>query len=348
MSESPSFLSDRPKLESNPPSDFHASLGPDVLAEVLKFMGLQGRVFCRATMAAPWALAIPPDRLAHFHYIERGVCRLRLQKERQELTLSAGDLAVLPLGSGHYLYDAPGRKVLPIQDLIDHSFKGLGCAVARYGGKGEQTQMLCGSFQFRAGRENIILTVLPKVMIQFCHTEDSQSRVEAALRFIATEAGQQQPGAEIVLSRMVEILFVQVLRHWLETQGEGAIAHWLTALRDDRVAQALSALHAHPERPWTVAELAARAHMSRSPFAARFKELVNEPPLTYLKRWRMNLATGLLEGNNLGLKEIATSVGYQSEASFGKAYKEITGFSPGQWRRQHNANPTCSDARVRN
>jgi AraC-like DNA-binding protein len=348
MSEKPKMLSDRPKSESDPSSDFHASLGPDVLGEVLKFMGLQGRVFCRATMAAPWALAIPPDRLAHFHYIERGVCRLRLQREKEEFTLSAGDLAVLSHGSGHFLYDAPGRKTLPIQDLIDHSSQGLGCAVARYGGKGEQTQMLCGSFQFRAGRENLILAVLPKVMIQFCHTEDFRSRTEGALRFIIAEASEQKPGAEIVLSRMVEILFVQVLRHWLETQGEEAVAHWLTALRDDRVAQALSALHARPQHPWTVSELAKCAHMSRSPFAARFKELVNEPPLTYLKRWRMNLAAGLLEDHNLGLKEIASTVGYQSEASFSKAYKEITGFSPGQWRRQHNANPTSSSAVVRN
>jgi AraC-like DNA-binding protein len=335
MSENPLFLSDRPKWESKAQSDFHASLGPDVLAEVLKFMGLQGRVFCRATMAAPWALAIPPDNLAHFHYIERGVCRLRLQKEKEEFTLAAGELAVLPHGSGHLLYDAPGRKTLPIQDLIDHSSHGLGCAIARYGGNGEQTRMICGSFQFRASRENLILAVLPKVMIQFCHTEDTQSRAEAALRFIAAEASQQLPGAEIVLSRMVEILFVQVLRHWLETQREGTLAHWLAALRDDRVAQALSALHGRPEHPWTVSELAKCAHMSRSPFAARFKELVNEPPLTYLKRWRMNLATGLLEDGSLGLKQIASSVGYQSEASFSKAYKEITGFSPGQWRKQY-------------
>jgi AraC-like DNA-binding protein len=286
-------------------------------------------------MAAPWALAIPSDNLAHFHYIERGVCRLRLEEEKEEVALSAGELAVLPHGSGHLLYDAPGRKLLPIQDLIDRSSQGLGCAIARYGGNGVQTQMLCGSFQFRPGRKNLILSVLPRVMIQFCHAGDSQSPVEAALRFITAEASQQQPGAEIVLSRMVEILFVQVLRHWLDTQKEGALVHWLAALRDDRVGQALSALHARPEHPWTVAELAASAHMSRSPFAARFKQLVNEPPLTYLKRWRMNLATDLLEDGSLGLKEIACSVGYRSEASFSKAYKEITGFSPGQWRRQN-------------
>lgn len=336
MSKNSLILSDRPNFEINNPADFHALLGPDVLAEVLKFMGLEGSVFCRATMAGPWALAIPQDRLAHFHYIERGVCRLRLQEEKEEFTLSAGELAVLPHGSGHLLYDAPGRKTLPIQDLIDRSSQGLACAIVHYGGDGDQTQMLCGSFQFRAGRENLILGVLPKVMIQFCHTEDSQSRAEAALRFITAEASHQLPGAKIVLSRMVEILFVQVLRHWLETQRKGMLPHWLTALRDDRVAHALRALHTHPEHRWTVSELAKYAHMSRSPFAARFKELVNEPPLTYLKRWRMNLASGLLEENKLGLKEIASSVGYQSEASFSKAYKEITGFSPGRWRRRHS------------
>jgi len=285
MSNSPSFLSNRPNERISKSSDFHSSLSTDVLAEVLKFAGLQGRVFCRATFSAPWALAIPSDNLAHFHYIERGVCRLRLEEEKDEVALSAGDLAVLPHGSGHLLYDAPGRNLLSIQDLIDRSSHDLSCAIVRYGGNGEQTQMLCGSFQFRPGRENLILSVLPKVMIQFFRGGDSQLPVEAALRFIAAEAGQQRPGAEIVLSRMVEILFVQVLRHWLDTQKERTLAHWLTALRDDRVAQALGALHAHPERPWTVAELAARAHMSRSPFAARFKQLVNEPPLARFSRF---------------------------------------------------------------
>lgn len=318
-------------------SNFHVNLTTDVLSDVLQFMGLQGRVFCRATFSAPWALAIPADHMGHFHYVERGICRLHLDGHEKDWTLSGGEIAILPPGVAHLMYDAPGQAPLPISDLMRQSPTGSGCATVRYGGEGDQTQTFCGSFQFRQDREKLLLPLLPEVMVLFCRGSESQSLLESILRFIATESGRQQAGASLVLSRLVEILFVHVLRSWLDSNVDASPASWLSALKDERIATSLSAIHAHPDHPWTVAKLASSSHMSRSPFAARFKQAVGTGPLTYLKQWRMNLATSLLEDSQLSLQEIASRVGYQSETSFSKAYKAITGFSPGKWRQQKAA-----------
>ena len=123
-----------------------------------------------------------------------------------------------------------------------------------------------------------------------------------------------------------------MLRAWLESRDLDAAVGWLRALKDARIASALGAMHAKPGHSWTVAQLAAAARMSRSPFAARFRETVGEAPLAYLTRWRMHLASGLLEDGALGIKEVADRVGYGSEASFSKAFKSFAGVPPGRWR----------------
>jgi AraC-like DNA-binding protein len=333
MLKNPNFLFKSPEI-SDENESFHVRPEADVLADVLKSLGLCGRVFCRAKMKSPWSLAIPFDRMAHFHYIERGVCRLELDAMKDVYTLTAGDIAVLPRGPGHLLYDAPGRTSVSIRELVKDEPQINGCSLIQYGGMGAETQMLCGSFQFRHGREGFLLPLLPDVIILSSMGEGSHALLESTLRFIATEAGQQMPGNQIVLTRLVEILFVQVLRSWLDKNTGESSGNWLNALHDDRIVAALGRIHARPEHPWTVASMAACANMSRSPFAALFKKLVGEAPLTYLRRWRLRTAAGLLEETNLPLPEIAFHAGYRSETSFSKTFKESTGYSPIQYRRR--------------
>lgn len=135
---------------------------------------------------------------------------------------------------------------------------------------------------------------------------------------------------------MVETLFVQVLRSWLATSGQtpSDVGNWLIALKDERSGHAWSAIHARPDHPWTVAELAALAGTSRSAFAALFARTVGAAPLTDLTRWRMNLSAGYLEDGQT-LKEVAEKVGCESGASYGKAFKAVMGVAPGEWRRKH-------------
>jgi AraC-like DNA-binding protein len=134
------------------------------------------------------------------------------------------------------------------------------------------------------------------------------------------------------LRRLTDILFIQIVRQWLETQS-AETQSWLGALRDPQIGKALGLIHQAPQDAWTVATLATAVAMSRSAFAARFAQLVGEPPLQYLTRWRMSQATRLLGDQQLGLVEIANRVGYESEVTFSKAFKRQLGVAPGTWRR---------------
>jgi len=135
-----------------------------------------------------------------------------------------------------------------------------------------------------------------------------------------------------VLARLSELLFMEVVRWQLShvSKGHGG---WLAGLNDPHVGRALALLHASPERPWTVEELAQQVAISRAAFAKRFVELVGETPMQYLAGWRMHLARRLLREGTLGLAQIGSRVGYESEAAFNRAFKQQVGVPPGSWRR---------------
>jgi AraC-like DNA-binding protein len=134
-----------------------------------------------------------------------------------------------------------------------------------------------------------------------------------------------------MLRRLTELLFIQVIRLWIDQQAEASVG-WVGGLRDQPISAALGLIHQSPERKWTVKDLAKAAALSRSAFSARFAELVGEPPMTYLTRWRMLRATRLLK-NEVRMEDIAELLGYESEAAFRKAFKREVGIPPAQYRR---------------
>jgi len=136
-----------------------------------------------------------------------------------------------------------------------------------------------------------------------------------------------------MISRLVDILFVMVLRYWIDHRAEKP-AGWLGALLDPKISLSLQAIHRSPDRPWSVEELAATAALSRAAFSARFTDMVGEPPLKYLKRWRIQLAKNMLDSRNETLENLAPKVGYDSAFAFSKAFKRIVERSPGQYRRE--------------
>jgi AraC-like DNA-binding protein len=333
MGETPDLLSRRPSRRGHRASEVH-ELAIDVLTDVLDSLGLQGRLFCRSVLSAAWCLGLPAGDHAHFHVIERGGAWLHLEGDKAPLALSSGDLVVLPHGGGHRLSDSPGRPAVPLQRLLQG--KGAGrCTLLRHGGGGAETSMICGSFAFRQRQGHPLLSLLPPVIHVSGEAGRAPEWLDATLRVLASESRSSSPGRETIVARLIDILFVQVLRIWLADQPAGG--GWLGALKDPRIGAALAAIHEQPSRPWSVSELAAYARLSRSPFAARFTALVGEPPLTYVTRWRMQVAAGLLRRETLSIGEVAARVGYESEPAFSKAFKRATGVAPGAFRRQQAA-----------
>jgi AraC-like DNA-binding protein len=191
--------------------------------------------------------------------------------------------------------------------------------------------VLCGAFHVEHPGAFPLLHSLPKVL----HIPAEQGRTVQGfaeiVHLIAREAAAPRLGAEVMLRRLTELLFIHVIRVWVEQQA-GASRGWVAALRDQSISTALGLIHHSPERGWKVEELAEAVALSRSVFSARFTRLVGEPPITYLTHWRMHRATRLLK-DNVEIEKIAELLGYESGVAFHKAFKREVGMPPAKYRK---------------
>lgn len=183
------------------------------------------------------------------------------------------------------------------------------------------------------------MDVLADIMLlSIIHLQASENHAtpwfQSTLQFIASETSQSLPGGTAIVDRLAEVLFIQAMRTRMDSSYSSANPCWLRALTDPQIGEALRQMHAEPGRPWTVAGLARSVSMSRSAFAERFRELVGETPLDHLTQWRMARAANMMRANRpMKLAAIAAAVGYESESSFGKAFRRVMGKSPGKYGR---------------
>jgi AraC-like DNA-binding protein len=298
---------------------------------MLATMRLRGGVHFRCEFASPWGMAMEPTRDAPFHIVVRGNFWLRVADRREPIALHAGDLVVMPQGGAHALLDSPGGAARPVAEIV------AGQSLDRYGpvvneGDGQPASILCGYFRFDRNPPHPLLDALPTLI----HVKGADSQdlawLNATLNFMIHETRAARPGAEAVVDRLAAVLFIQVLRAYIES-GESSPG-MLAAFADRQIGAALELMHRRPTEAWTLDGLARQVGLSRSVFAARFQRLVRQPPLQYLTLWRMQLARTQLTSTRLPLARIAERVGYGTEASFSKAFKKIVGTSPGQYRRQ--------------
>jgi AraC-like DNA-binding protein len=302
---------------------------PDALSAALRAMQLHGQVFCRSVFSAPWSVAFPPGP-AYFHVVERGRCWVTGPDDRPRAEALEGDLVVLARGEGHRISSAAGGQAVPLDEVLRGHVSGTG--TLRWGGGGAETRLICGTFRLEAPARDALVPLLPLV-VHVPHREGTASEwLDFSVRALAAEVNEPSPGAELAVSRLVDLIFVHALRHWLAQQPHRA-AGWLGAMRDPQVGAALGRMHADPGRAWTIDTLARASGMSRSAFASRFAALVGEAPLHHLARWRMQFAAALLRGGGLRAHEVAARVGYDSEAAFSRAFKRYTGHAPRVFRR---------------
>jgi AraC family transcriptional regulator, alkane utilization regulator len=307
----------------------------DVLTDVLETVRVGAACYGRVEAAAPWGIGVEADEEdAKFHVVLRGECWLEVA-DQEPVHLNGGDLVALPHGHAHTLRDALGSPVRPLSELITAPTGKCQAAITT-GGDGVTATLVSGSFHFEDRRNNPLLAVLPPLIVLPGELGRNVHWLEPTLKFIACEAVSERPGAQTVVSRLADVLFIQIVRGFLATLPPGA-SGWLGALGDSQIGSALGLIHQSPELDWTVQSLAARVAMSRSAFASRFARLVGEPPLAYVTRWRMQKAAGLLRQSSATLADIAERVGYDSEAAFSKAFKRAVGSAPGAYRRAAKA-----------
>lgn len=322
MVRGPKKVSHRPK-----PLDLEDPRG-DVLADVLGASLVRHAIYRRIEARAPWGIRLVPSGRAVFYLVARGTARLEVDGE-PPLTLSAGEAAFVPRGAPLTLRDSPSSDPVPVCDGR-HAADG---GARRIGGTGARTSFLTGFFELGA-RPPALLAGLPRVVALSPTDGRSGPWVAATIRLLLAESAEPGPASALVLQRLADVLFVQALRSLAAHPCSGV---GLAALADPAIHQALGLMHARVAEPWTVARLASGVGLSRSAFAARFTDLVGEPPLHYLARWRVMRAAELLRDTDDGVVEIAARVGYQSVPSFSKAFLRWQGERPGAFRRTQGA-----------
>ncbi|WP_049805121.1 AraC family transcriptional regulator [Stigmatella aurantiaca] len=329
MAMGPKELTGRPSNE-----DGHAT---DVLAEVLDSMRLSTLVYGRFDLHAPWGIQFPDGEAAHIVVVSRGGALLEFEGSGAPLTLSAGDLALLPHGGSYCLRDAEGSPIHVMEGGACQRALALG-APLRLGGQGARSTLVTGAFQFGAAPRTLLFEKLPRVIHVAADSSMAAPSLASAVQLLIAESTSTRPGTTVVMSRLADILLVQAIRTHIAAGG--CQNHGLCALADPQIGKALALIHERPAESWTVESLAAAVALSRSGFAARFSSLVGDPPLEYLARWRMTKAAQLLRESNLSLSEVAAHAGYHSEASFNRAFKRWEGVAPGAYRRGRRTRPS--------
>ena len=307
----------------------------DPLGEALHSLRMSSSFYSRCEFTAPWGLELPAFRdYLMFHVVTAGRCWLEVEGAEPRL-LQPGDLALVPHGEGHRLASEPGIPAARLFDL-PHEHLSERYEILRQGGGGAPTSLICGVVRFDHPAAHHLVNVLPRLISVEAWSSPELEWIRSTLRFMAAEARELRPGGETVITRLADILVIQAIRAWI-ARDPAAQTGWLGALRDQQIGRAITLIHRDPARPWRVAILASEVAMSRSAFAARFTELVGEPPMRYVARWRMLVALTRLKEDGATLGELAAGLGYRSEAAFSRAFKRLMGVWPGTVRRNGDA-----------
>jgi AraC-like DNA-binding protein len=308
------------------------TLPQDPLGEALHALRMSGAFYCRSEFTEPWGLTLPPlPGYLWFHVVTSG--RVSVDLGDGELTtLNSGDVALVTQGAGHRLCSDPAAVAPGILDLPRQEISAR-YEVLRHGGGGALTRMMCGAVRFDHPAARNLVALLPEIIYLDAASTPDLVWMQGTMALIAAETKHLRPGGEAVITRLADVLIIQAIRWWMETDPS-AQTGWLGALRDKQIGRALSLIHGDPARAWTVAALADELAMSRSAFAARFTDLVGEPVMQYVTRWRMRVAVNTLEDEGATVAELANRLGYRSEAAFARAFKRVTGVAPGSIKRE--------------
>jgi len=301
-----------------PPSVRGVVPGTDTLSTVLRAVRLTGAVFFAVDVSSSWFAQAPPasevaprimpgvEHVIEYHLVKSGSCFGGIVGE-VPVRLQAGDVIVFTRGDPHVI-----------------------------SAETEHAEVICGFLGCDARPFNPLLSTLPRMM-HLARRDEGDDVLARLVEFALFESTAQRAGGECVLSQVSELLFVEVVRRYIASLPPET-AGWFAGLRDESIGRALGKLHDRPAHGWSLALLAHEAGMSRSALAERFTQIVGVPPMQYLARWRMQLASSLLTSTSMNLSEVAGRVGYASEAALSRAYKRWAGVAPSEWRRGKRSN----------
>ncbi|MCX5097062.1 AraC family transcriptional regulator [Streptomyces sp. NBC_00365] len=302
----------------------------DPLNDVLAVLDMRSAQFARLEATGAWAISFLGYQHIKLGAVLDGACWVETEGERP-VRVADGDCYLLGNGRPYRLSSDPAVPAQPSSDFFAGFVEGSTVRVGPSDSHPDAVVVGCG-FHLDTANAAVLLDVLPPLVHVPAASEEADA-IRTALNMLRKETATTEVGSLLIVERLAHIVLVQVLRSHIAAQGPTGQA-WLTALADPAIATALGLIHETPAHPWTVAELAAKAGMSRSHLAARFSELVGTPPLEYLATWRIRSAARELRSGNRTIASIAAQYGYNSDSAFSHAFKRVTGMAPGRYRRQ--------------
>jgi AraC-like DNA-binding protein len=311
----------------------------DGLSVLLREVNVRSVVYCQSDFTAPWGFQVEDSPVAKFHVVLHGAASLSAG-DGDRVALASGDLVLLPHGDGHIMQDQPGSPVRHLDRILaDHPVDATGRI--SYGAGGPRTRLLCGGFELRPALPDDLAEILPRMLVLDAAAAGLTRWLEPLFTLMRDETDATAPGASAIFAKLADVFLTQALRSYLAASSQTALEHPVSP--DPDISRVLKLLRSRPEARWTLDELARAAGMSRTSFTVRFRAAVGVPPISYLTRLRLTRAAGYLATTTKNVGHVARLVGYDSEASFSKAFSRAFGRPPGEYRRDRFAAPTLAD-----
>lgn len=314
----------------------------DVFSDTLQTMRISGSLLLTEEYVAPWAVTVPSadslakqlnigpgSRIAAFHLVERGYLEITLE-DGERMVAQAGELVICFAGASHRLSQGASSSIMAFTELFagaDNRFK------PSEANRPIATSLLCGGFVMHDTTLNPLFAALPPLLKVSLMQADGNASLPAITQLLLQEVQQGSMGSQYTIARYLELLCAEALRQYVKVLPKQS-AGWLTAIRDPIVGRAIAMIHQAPGKAWSVNALAQQVALSQSRFAARFVATLGEPPMVYVTKWRMYLASRLLEAGNKSVEQISAEVGYESAAAFSRAFKRYMCVTPAQWQAQ--------------
>ena len=319
-------------------------MADDALSDVLKTVRLTGAAYFDVEAGEPWSVHSPArdlilprvlsgaDHLIAYHVVTSGRCYASLVGG-EAIELEAGEVVVFTNADPHIMSSHVGMQAEPfgidVLEIADASRLPFHVNLVNDGAA--SAKLVCGYLACDARPFNPLLDALPPMLKAGDPRSNETNWIGQFIQFAVAEVSDKRAGSESVLTRLSELMFIDVVRRYVETLPEQKTG-WLAGLRDPSVSKALALMHARPSFSWTIDGLARQCGTSRSVFAERFVQLIGVPPMNYLAQWRMQVASEMLNRRNLNMATIASEIGYESEAAFSRSFKRMMGVTPSAWR----------------
>ncbi|SHN75414.1 AraC family transcriptional regulator [Bradyrhizobium erythrophlei] len=335
-------------------------MAEDALSDVLKTVRLTGATYFDVVAQEPWSVHSPAkdlilprvlpgaDHLIAYHVVTAGRCYASLVGG-ETIPLEAGEVVVFTNADPHIMSSNAGmRAEPPTADFFDLADAGrLPFHVNLANGGEASAKIVCGYLACDSRPFNPLIGALPPMLKAGDPRRNDTGWLGQFIHFAVAEVADKRAGSESVLTKLSELMFIDVVRRYIETLPPQKTG-WLAGLRDPTVSKSLALIHARPSFSWTIEGLARQCGSSRSVFAERFVQLLGVPPMQYLAQWRMQVASEMLDRRNMNMAAIASEIGYESEAAFSRSFKRMMGVPPSAWRQGiRPAGPHNQDARAR-